>query len=184
MTATVAVEVWMRPCDSVADACTRCVPPSHLKTEYAPSPLTANDRPCPAGLVGLGDERLGLEAAALCIAGQHPVRRRPRARPRRRRRPGGLDDDVLRVGRIRSTSASFSSSSTRASPPRPGRHLAELRSSRASSRSGRPAPLLREPVRRRAPSAPPDLGGFTVVVVDGRIRHRSCARRKSARPRR
>ncbi len=34
MTATVAVEVWMRPCDSVAGTrCTRCVPPSHLKTE-------------------------------------------------------------------------------------------------------------------------------------------------------
>ena len=43
MTATVAVEVWMRPCDSVSGTrCTRCVPPSHLKTEYAPSPLIAN----------------------------------------------------------------------------------------------------------------------------------------------
>ncbi len=43
MTATVAVEVWMRPCDSVAGTrWTRWVPPSHLNTEYAPSPLTAN----------------------------------------------------------------------------------------------------------------------------------------------
>ena len=42
MTAAVAVEVWIRPCDSVAGTrCTRCVPPSYLKTEYAPSPLTA-----------------------------------------------------------------------------------------------------------------------------------------------
>ena len=33
-TATVAVDVWMRPWDSVAGTrCTRCVPPSHLKTE-------------------------------------------------------------------------------------------------------------------------------------------------------
>ena len=32
-TATVAVEVWMRPCDSVSGTrCTRCVPPSYLKT--------------------------------------------------------------------------------------------------------------------------------------------------------
>ena len=42
ITATVAVEVWIRPCDSVAGTrCTRCVPPSHLKTENAPSPFTA-----------------------------------------------------------------------------------------------------------------------------------------------
>ena len=42
MTATVAVEVWMRPWLSVSGTrCTRCVPPSYLKTEYAPSPLTA-----------------------------------------------------------------------------------------------------------------------------------------------
>ena len=42
-TATVAVDVWMRPCDSVSGTrCTRCVPPSNLNTEYAPSPLTAN----------------------------------------------------------------------------------------------------------------------------------------------
>ena len=41
-TATVAVDVWIRPCDSVAGTrWTRCVPPSHLKTENAPSPFTA-----------------------------------------------------------------------------------------------------------------------------------------------
>jgi hypothetical protein len=41
-TATVAVDVWMRPWDSVfGTRCTRCVPPSNLKMEYAPSPLTA-----------------------------------------------------------------------------------------------------------------------------------------------
>ncbi len=33
ITATVAVEVWMRPWLSVSGTrCTRCVPPSHLKT--------------------------------------------------------------------------------------------------------------------------------------------------------
>ena len=38
-TATVAVEVWMRPCDSVAGTrCTRCTPDSHLNSENAPSP--------------------------------------------------------------------------------------------------------------------------------------------------
>ena len=43
MTATVAVEVWIRPCDSVSGTrCTRCVPPSNLKIENAPWPLTAN----------------------------------------------------------------------------------------------------------------------------------------------
>ena len=42
-TATVAVEVWIRPCDSVSGTrCTRCVPPSYLKTLYAPWPFTAN----------------------------------------------------------------------------------------------------------------------------------------------
>ncbi len=43
MTATVAVEVWIRPCDSVSGTrCTRCVPPSNLKIENAPWPFTAN----------------------------------------------------------------------------------------------------------------------------------------------
>ena len=43
MTATVAVDVWMRPCDSVSGTrCTRCVPPSNLKMENAPWPFTAN----------------------------------------------------------------------------------------------------------------------------------------------
>ena len=33
----------MRPCDSVSGTrCTRCVPPSNLNTEYAPSPRTSN----------------------------------------------------------------------------------------------------------------------------------------------
>ena len=33
----------MRPCDSVTGTrCTRWVPPSNLKIEYAPSPLIAN----------------------------------------------------------------------------------------------------------------------------------------------
>ena len=42
-TATVAVEVWIRPWDSVSGTrWTRCVPPSNLNTEYAPSPLTEN----------------------------------------------------------------------------------------------------------------------------------------------
>ena len=42
MTATVAVDVWMRPCDSVSGTrCTRCVPPSNLKIENAPCPFTA-----------------------------------------------------------------------------------------------------------------------------------------------
>ncbi len=43
MTATVAVEVWILPCDSVSGTrCTRCVPPSNLKIEYAPCPFTPN----------------------------------------------------------------------------------------------------------------------------------------------
>ena len=42
MTATVAVEVWMRPWLSVAGTrCTRCTPPSCLNTLNAPAPLTA-----------------------------------------------------------------------------------------------------------------------------------------------
>ena len=38
-----AVDVWMRPWDSVAGTrCTRWVPPSYLKRENAPSPRTSN----------------------------------------------------------------------------------------------------------------------------------------------
>ena len=38
----VAVDVWMRPCDSVSGTrWTRWVPPSNLNTEYAPSPRTS-----------------------------------------------------------------------------------------------------------------------------------------------
>ena len=40
-TATVAVEVWMRPWLSVAGIrCTRCTPASCLKMAYAPRPFT------------------------------------------------------------------------------------------------------------------------------------------------
>ncbi len=39
ITATVAAEVWMRPCVSVAGTrCTRCPPDSNLSLEYAPLP--------------------------------------------------------------------------------------------------------------------------------------------------
>jgi hypothetical protein len=39
MTTTVAVDVWIRPDDSVCGTrWTRCVPPSNLRREYAPSP--------------------------------------------------------------------------------------------------------------------------------------------------
>ena len=40
-TATVAVDVWMRPCDSVSGTrCTRWTPLSNLKRDQAPSPIT------------------------------------------------------------------------------------------------------------------------------------------------
>ena len=43
MTATVAVEVWMRPCASVAGTrCTRCTPDSYFSREYAPRPWISN----------------------------------------------------------------------------------------------------------------------------------------------
>ncbi len=42
-TATVAVEVWMRPWLSVLGTrCTRCTPLSNFMTEYTLSPLTLN----------------------------------------------------------------------------------------------------------------------------------------------
>ncbi len=41
-TATVTVEVWMRPLDSVIGTrCTRCTPDSYFSREYAPAPLTS-----------------------------------------------------------------------------------------------------------------------------------------------
>ena len=67
--ATVAVEVWMRPWDSVSGTrWTRCVPPSYLKTLYAPVALDGE------GVVAVAHrQRLGLEAAALGVAGEHAV---------------------------------------------------------------------------------------------------------------
>ena len=41
MIATVAADVWMRPCDSVSGTrWTRCVPDSNFSREYAPRPST------------------------------------------------------------------------------------------------------------------------------------------------
>ena len=68
-TATVAVDVWMRPCDSVSGTrCTRWVPPSYLKTLYAPRPLTAKVK-CPSPTTSGS----WLKAAALGVAREHPV---------------------------------------------------------------------------------------------------------------
>ena len=43
-TATVAVDVWMRPCDSVAGTrCTRCTPDSNFIFAYTFWPLMRNE---------------------------------------------------------------------------------------------------------------------------------------------
>ena len=43
ITATVAADVWMRPCASVLGTrCTRWTPPSYFSCEYAPWPCTSN----------------------------------------------------------------------------------------------------------------------------------------------
>ena len=87
----------MRPWDSVTGTrCTRCVPPSNLNTEYAPSPLTANVY-SPSRSV----ERLGLEAAALGVLREHPVEvARPDAGLVAAGAAADLDDDVLVVVRV------------------------------------------------------------------------------------
>jgi hypothetical protein len=70
--ATVAVEVWIRPCDSVPGTrWTRCVPASHLKIEYA----VALDRETTSGsrLTRCRSLRAARrQAAALGVARQHP----------------------------------------------------------------------------------------------------------------
>ena len=95
MIATVAAEVWMRPCDSVSGTrCTRWVPDSNFSLEYAPRPSTrAIDFLVAAMLAGAGRFDFDLPALALgdsartCGTG-----RRRRSRPRRHRCRRGLRD--------------------------------------------------------------------------------------------
>ena len=169
----------MRPCDSVSGTrCTRCVPPSHLKTEYAPSPLTAKTTSLkPPRLALVGREELGLEAAPLRVAGEHAV---DVAGPERRLVPAhalpDLDDDVLRRRPDRfSTSASFSSSSSsRRRRLELGDELGAARGRRAPPR-GRPAPARHSCAslcaRSSSLSRRPTSAASLAVVVDRRVGH-------------
>src|SRR3990172_2568965 len=86
-TATVAVEVWMRPCDSVTGTrCTRWTPDSYLRRAEAarppgcrmnpfcpPSPAELQNalfQPADAGVAGR--QRFGFPAVFLGVAGVHP----------------------------------------------------------------------------------------------------------------
>ena len=99
-TATVAVEVWMRPWDSVLGTrWTRCVPPSYLKTEYAPSPLMAKVTSLKPPTSAGDCERTSVEKPELVgVAREHLVEV---AREQRRLVAAGagadLDDHVLVV---------------------------------------------------------------------------------------
>ena len=74
-TATVAAEVWMRPCVSVAGTrCTRCTPLSQRIAPKAPSPDDLEDRFLDAAerAVGVRD-RLAAPAGALDVARVHAI---------------------------------------------------------------------------------------------------------------
>ena len=178
MTATVAVEVWIRPCDSVSGTrWTRCVPPSYLKTENAPWPFTAKTTSLNAArLVLARRERLRLEAAALRVAGEHPVEV---ARPERRLVAADalpdLDDHVLLVRRILLDERELEllleprDVLPRARRPSPASSGIVARVLEVGARL---LPLLGELVRRLELLQPaPGVGGLAVVVVDGRIGH-------------
>ena len=124
---------------------------------------------------GLDERTSDLVAPALRVPGQHPV---DLARPERRlvtaRSLANLDEDVLRVGRVRLDEGEPQLILERGHP------LLELRDELAQVAvvAGRievfvdHAPLLGELVRRfELLQAPPDLRRLAVVVVDGRVGH-------------
>ena len=74
MTMTVAVEVWIRPDDSVAGTrWTRWTPPSNLSRLYAPSPgISTIASLIPPIPVSLSDQDLGRELVRVGVAEVHP----------------------------------------------------------------------------------------------------------------
>ena len=166
MTATVAVDVWIRPCDSVAGTrCTRCVPPSHLNTENAPSPLTANTASLtPPPSLSLSWKHL-VEAAPLGVALEHPD---DLGRPQRRlvaAHLADLDDHVLVVAGSRSTRASFSSSSRRATSASSSPAIAAPDRLRVRQVGARLPPLTRgADGRLELLQAPAEVGRLAMVT--------------------
>ena len=71
--ATVAAEVWMRPCASVSGTrCTRCVPDSNLSRENAPLAFDARDDFLVAAVLAVARrEDLDAPAAPLGVARVH-----------------------------------------------------------------------------------------------------------------
>ena len=103
MTATVAVDVWMRPCDSVCGHALHAVRPAFPLEDRVGAVALDRERDLleAAAVVRARRQDLGLVAAALRVAGQHAI---DLARPERGLVAAGglpdLDEDVLRVGGI------------------------------------------------------------------------------------
>ena len=167
----------MRPCDSVSGTrCTRCVPPSYLKTENAPSPLTANttslNPPASFSLVeSVSVLNRRRSAYRVSIRYTSPAQRAASSPPT----PGRISTitSFSSAGSF-STSASLSSSSSRATSssssdampassgsPRASSRSALARRHSSASRCGASSSFSRRPGRR-------DLDP---VVVHGGIGH-------------
>jgi hypothetical protein len=175
MTATVAVEVWIRPCDSVSGTrWTRWVPASHLKTGVRAVALDSEDDLLEAArLVAARLELLDGEAAALGIARQHPEEV---CRPERglvaADALADLDDHVLPVGRVVLDERELQLLLERVlALLELGHELPQVAVAArglevVASRAPLPGELVRALQLLRSPS---DLGRLAVVVVDGRI---------------
>ena len=103
-TDTVAVEVWIRPEDSVTGTrCTRWTPDSNFRREKAASPAHLGDDLLEAtGLRLGGGEQLDLPAPPLRVSGVHPEQVAGKQRGLVAAGTGPhLDDDVAIVVRIR-----------------------------------------------------------------------------------
>ena len=152
------------------------MPPSYLKTEYAPSPLTPkHDLLVAAGVALARREQLRLEAAALRIARQHPQHV---ARP-----DGGLvtadaladlEDHVLLVGRVGLDQRELELLLEL------GEALLRIGDESFNSGSALDASTSSRVVRHSCASLygdlellqpPPHLGRLAVIVVDGRVGH-------------
>ena len=102
-TATVAVEVWMRPCDSVAGMrCTRWTPDSNFIFEYTPLPLIMNETSLkPPTSFSVASISSTFQRCVSRVARVHAVEvAREQARLVAAGAGADLDDDVLVVVRV------------------------------------------------------------------------------------
>ena len=147
--ATVAAEVWMRPCDSVAGTrCTRCVPDSNLSCEYAPRALDArHDFLVAAVFAGVSLKDFDVPAAAFGVAQIHAEQV---AGEDRRFVAAGAGAHFEDTGWLRRADLSAAAATAVRRPGRAGAASSRAISSRAISRRSGSSSMARvRPVRAR-----------------------------------